>query len=299
MTHILQRTLFPSILGLLPLLVMAQEKTKDGVLLAWTNTIEVTGDSVRNGAHMLPAHTITVFESDGSWVMDQLKTEMKAVSEGMSGSKPVKVSGARIPAMGDAPVMVLAISETDKKAKAGRLTLAFALNDSTPATGDAERVMHDMAVKLNKLVVQGQIDEQQKKLDKALDKHGSARSSTDKATKNIDKASGDLQKSKKKLSKLQGDKAKLQGDVHGLEKKFAVTNDPKDLQRLTKARGRLAKNESAIAKEMQRESKIQNTLNKHQQSQAKASGTLQEHTESKEEIQRIIGELKRKQDAIR
>ena len=288
-----------ALLAAMPFMLHGQEKTKDGIALSWTQPIKVEKDSVMNGTHFLPAHTITVFESDGSWVMDQWKNEMKAVSEGTTGSRPVKVTGARIPTISDAPLLLLANSTTDKKTKSGRLTVAFATNDSTPAQGDAQRVMHDLAVKLNKQVVQQQIDEQQKKLDKALDKHGSAQSSTDKATTNIDKASGDLQKSKNKLAKLQGDKAKLQGDVHGLEKKFAVTNDPKDLQRLTKARGRLAKNESAIAKEMQRESKIQNTLNKHQQSQAKASGTLEEHTGSKEEIQRIISELKRKQDAIR
>jgi uncharacterized phage infection (PIP) family protein YhgE len=288
-----------ALLAACPLVLQAQEKTKDGTVLSWTHSIKVDRDSVVNGTHLLPAYTITVFESDGSWVMDQWKNEMKAVSSGITGSRPVKVSDARVPAMGDAPLLLLANSTTDKKSKSGRLTVAFALNDSTPAEGDAQRVMHDLAVKLNKQVVQQQIDEQQKKLDKAADKHSSAQSSTEKAAKNISKANSDLQKSRKKLSKLQADKAKLQGDVHGMEKKFALTNDPKDLQKLTKARGRLNKNESAIAKEMQRENKIQSTLNKHQDSQARASGTLQDHTETKEDIMRIISELKRKQDAIR
>ncbi len=286
-------------LALYSVVLQAQTTTKDGVALSWERTIEVVPDSIQNGAWTLPAHTITVFESDGGWVMDQWKDEMKPVSQSVSGSKPVRVTGALVPAMGDQPLLLLATSESDKKSKLGRLTVAFAANDSMVAEGDPARTMRELAVRLNKAVVQQQIDARQKMLDKASGKLSGAQSDQAKINKRLNKANSDLEKHKRKLSKLQGNKAKVQGDVHGLEKKFAVTNDPKDLNRLTKARQRLAKVETGIAKEMRNGSKIQAAANKQQENLPKATDNLQDHTESREEIQRIISELKRKQDAIR
>ena len=83
------------------------------------------------------------------------------------------------------------------------------------------------------------------------------------------------------------------------EKKFALSNDPKDLKRLTTARQRLSKIEQAIAKEMNREAKAQGMVNKLQGSLTGTEGAMQERSESKEEVQRIIRELKRKQEQIR
>jgi hypothetical protein len=54
-----------------------------------------------------------------------------------------------------------------------------------------------------------------------------------------------------------------------------------------------------MAKLLQQESKAQSDLSKHQSAVDKAAGTEQGQLESKEELMRIISELKRKQDAIR
>ena len=62
------------------------------------------------------------------------------------------------------------------------------------------------------------------------------------------------------MSKLQANNAKVHGEITGLEKKFAITNDPKDLQKLTKARQKLTKGESDLAKAMKSESKAQDSV---------------------------------------
>lgn len=289
------------IASLITLQASAQERTKDGVALRWNHSIEVKEERMTSGAHTLPAHHITVYESDANTVMEMFKAEMKTSSQGITGSKPVQVTGAMVPSLSDQPLLLMAQSNTDKKAGTGVLTVAVAVNDSTPFEGGiaVQNWLRDLSVKFNKAVVQAQIDARTKLLDKAEDKYSSAQADQAKLEKRMAKANSDHEKAKSRTSKLQRDKAKLQGDVHGLESKFALSNDPKDLQRLTKARQRLAKQETAIAKAMQNETKALGAVNKLRDSAPKAASTVQGRAESKEEIQRIIAELKRKQDNIR
>ncbi len=281
--------------------LQAQDKTKEGFLLAWNNTITVVPDTLVNGTHKLPAYTITVFESDGSAAMDLWKTSMKARSREVTGSKPVKAVGAALVLVSASQVLVLAESSTDKKAGIGKLKLAFAENDSTPVANaeGARGQAHAMALELNKARVQGQIDVYAKSLGKISDKAADAQAAVAKNDKALAKANSDLAKAKKDVSKVQADNAKLHGDITGLEKKFAVTNDPKDLQKLTKARTKLAKGESTLAKAMKSESKAQDSVDKYQGKAPDRAQTHAEHTESKQELEAIKAKLERKLDAIR
>lgn len=279
----------------------AQDKTKEGHALAWTNTISVVPDSLVNGTHTLPAFLITVFESDGSQALDLWKAELKPLSREVTGGKPAKAVGTTLPAFPGAPVMVLCTSSTDKKADLGRLTLAYALNDSTPVVDmvAAQAHAHQLAVALNKAVVQSQIDAYTKTLDKTTDKLEDAQEDVMDNAKDLDKANKSLAKSKNAVSRIQADNAKYSGEIAGLEKKFALTNDPKDLKKLTKARQKLAKGESSLAKAMRSEAKAQDAVSKYQGQSPDRTQEAQEHTDSKEATEAIISQLKRKQDAIR
>lgn len=247
-----------------------------------------------------PAHTITVFETDASTALDLLKVDYTPIAASIGG-KPMKVSGARLTQISEEPVEVIVEASTEKKANLARLTMAFMANDtvSLEDNGEQEKLMHGLAVRLNKAVVQAQIDRYQKDLDKAADKLGGTEEDVTKAQKNLGKANSDLQKTKAKRGKVEADNAKVHGNISGLEKKFALSNDPKDLQKLTKARQKLAKNETSQAKLMQQEAKIQGNINKHQGTLDSHSKKAEGQAESKEDLLKIIAELKRKQDNIR
>lgn len=279
----------------------AQEKTKEGFLLGWDNTITVVPDTLVNGMHKLPAYTVTVFESDGGAAMDLWKVAMKPRCREVTGSKPVKAVGAALTLVSASPVLVLAESSTDKKAGIGKLKLAFAENDSTPVANSegARAQAHAMALELNKARVQGQIDVYTKLLGKAADKAEGAQAEVAKNDKALSKANAQLAKAKKEVSKAQASNAKLHGDITGLEKKFAVTNDPKDLQKLTKARSKLAKGESSLAKAMKSESKAQDAVNKYQGKAPDRAQAHAERAETKQELEAIKAKLERKLDAIR
>jgi hypothetical protein len=278
------------------------QTTRDGTALTWNREIAVVDNSITVGSLAFPAHSITVFESDAGTVLDLWKNEYRPIASTITGSKILKAVNAHIAQLSDEPVLVLAEAVTEKKAGSARLTIAFLANDSTGLAnedGRQQRYLRDLAVKFNKAIVQAQIDRYQADLDKAQGKLSGTQDKKAKAQGNVAKANKSLDKTKSKRAKLQRDNAAIHGKISGLEKKFALSNDPKDLKRLTKERQSLAKNERNMAKLLQQESKAQSDLSKHQSAVDKAAGTEQGQLESKEELMRIISELKRKQDAIR
>ena len=281
--------------------VLAQGETKEGFSLAFDHALTVVPDTLVNGTFKLPAYTIAVYETDANGVMEQWKAEMKANAQEVTGSRPVKAIGARIMEVAETPFLVLATSTSEKKAGLARLTLAFALNDSTtmPADGTIQGYMRNLAVKFNKAVVQTQIATYEKSLGKASEKLSDAKDKEASTRKKLIKANTGLEKTKTKRAKVMADNAQVMGEIHGLEKKFALTNDPKDLQKLTKARTKLAKGESAVAKLMQSEAKAQGNVNKLEATLPGQANKQQDVTQTKEEVERIITALKRKQDNIR
>jgi len=285
---------------LLSLSIQAQT-TKEGYALMWSNTLSVVPDSLVNGKHKLPAHTITIFESDANTVLDLWKTDYKAISQSITGSKPTKAMGAMQTAVSPTAMLVLANSTTEKKAGTAHLTVAFAKNDSVPADEQeaAARLMMELAVKYNKAVVQAQIAAKEKNLDKATGKQESAQADAAKLDKKSAKANAELKKIKSKQGKVQGDNAKLSGEIAGLEKKFQLTNNPKDLEKLAKLRGKLTKGEGELAKLMSSEAKTQGNLNKIEGDKPDAAKAQAERTQTREEIQKEVEQLQRKLNDIR
>ncbi|MBL7950831.1 MAG: hypothetical protein JNM62_03865 [Flavobacteriales bacterium] len=286
--------------ALLLSLTSAAQTTKEGYALLWSNTITVVPDTLLNGKHKLPAFTITVFESDGGAALDMWRAEYKPMSQEISG-KPLKAIGVTQPSVAPAPLMIVAGSATDKKAGLGRLTLAFAKNDSTPIDDQqaAEKAAREMAVKYNKAVVQAQITAKEKSLDKATGKQESAQADAAKLDKKSAKANSDLKKIKAKQGKIQANNAKLNGEIAGLEKKFQLTNDPKDLAKLAKLRSKLTTGEADLAKLMSGEAKLQGSLNKIEGDKPDAAKEEALRTRTREETQKEVEQLRRKQNDIR
>ncbi len=280
--------------------VQAQDLTKDGKALSWNHELTVVPGTIKTKTTEFPAHTITVFETDAKTALELFKTEYAPISASIGG-KPMKVTGAKLPSISAEPVDVLVSATTDKKAKLTRLSLTFMSNDTTslPDNGDQERTVRELAVRLNKAVVQRQIDGYQKDMEKVGKKLGDSQKDMAKSKKKLSKANSGLQKAMSKRSKTERQSATLHGNISGLERTFALSNDPKDLKKLTKARTKLAKSEKAQAKLMEQEAKYQSSINKSQDSLDSYTKKADDRTEGKSDLQRIVIELKRKQDNIR
>lgn len=274
-------------------------KTSEGYALQWDKTISVIPDSLQNGAFKLPAWTIAVHEAEAGAVMGWWMADMQAVSASVAKTRPAKAMGLRLPAVPEA-AMAAASAAAEKRAGLVKLTVAFALNDSTPTSGNEgqEAYMRTLAVKYNRAAVQAQVEGYERQLAKAGDKLSSSKGDVAKSQSRITKYNSELEKIKAKRGRIQRDNAKVSGNIAGLEKKTALSGEAKDLKRLTKARQRLVKGESALAKLMEKEAKVQGGLAKEHDRLERSSGKAEDRGATKEEIQRTLDALRRKFDAI-
>lgn len=280
--------------------IQAQETTEEGYLLNWDKTITVVPDQMTNGKYKLPAWTVSIYEADASDVLHWWEDDMKSVSVKVSGSRPAKAIGARL-GLPEAAVTTTAMTAADKRAKLVKLTIGFGLNDSTALPTDAGQQdhVHGLAVKYNKLVVQRQIEDKQKDLAKVTGDLADAQAEETKLKEKADEGKADLAKIKAKKGEIQAGNADISGDVSALEKKYALSNDPKDLEKLTKTRKKLVDREADLAGLAQDEARTQAAVNKYE-GQLPANAEEQKNlTAGKEQLEAEIAALRRKQDNIR
>ena len=175
-----------------------------------------------------------------------------------------------------------------------------ALDDETRRIDDGlEAAMRDLSIRMNKAVVQQQIDDQKKKLEKLTGK-------TENAVKAQDKTQGKLNKAQKKMEKISKEKVDLQNQHNILEKDIALQNerwttsqDPKDLKKLTKARTKITKNESKLASALKDESKTQADIAKYTAAVPDATKVREAKATDQAEVQRTVDALQRKLEAVR
>lgn len=280
--------------------IHAQNTLKDGTTLTWDKQITVVKEPLMVDSAALPAFTIAVYEAKASEVQSMLKKEMAGADFKKQG-KILKAAGANFPAASAAPVDILGKITENKKQKMSTLTLAFVSPGSSTQVEnpDIEAAMRDLSVRMNKAVVQKQLDTWTKKLGKADSKAKSAEKSRDKAQSKLNKAQSQLEKSSRERSKLQSEHVIMQKEIDLYNEKWTLSQNAKDFKKLTKTRSKITKNEAKMAKLMKTEAKAQKEL-------TKASSNLPDEQKAKEEkvavqtdVQRTVDSLQRKLESIR
>jgi hypothetical protein len=279
--------------------LQAQTTLKDGTALQWDKQINVATDSLRNDSVNVPALSIPVYEAGAGQVVDLLKKAVPGANFKKQGDQ-LKASNASF-GTGGAPMDLLAKVVQDKKAGLSKVSLAFLKpGTSNSAALDAlQPAVRNLAVDLNKAVVQGQLDEWKKKLGKADSKTSGAAKEQDKAQGKLDKAQAQLGKTAKEKSKLQGEHAILQKEIDLYNQKWTLSQDPKDLKKLTKARTKIQKNEASMAKVLQTEAKTQQDLSEATANLPDAQRERDAKAAAQAEVQRTVDALQRKWESIR
>lgn len=278
---------------------VGQERTAKGHAVNWTNTIEVKPDTLVNGRHRLPAFGFVVYEADAGAALAHWKELCKANGGQVSGSGPAKTTGMAVAGFGGAAVNVLTHVSKDKATGGARVLMAFTTTDSTAAMGNGEQTTREFAVRMNRSVVQRQIDEQQKVVNKLAGKVQGAQKDEAKAQKQAAKASRDLEKAKKEKSKLSSRQADLQGEEMKCQERYARTQDPADLKKLTKVKEQLVRVQKDLSRQLKNESSAQAALNKRQGEVPDAQKDQQLRQGEKEKANTELEALKRKFEAIR
>jgi hypothetical protein len=278
----------------------AQNTLKDGTSLIWDKEITVGHDLMQNDSVKVAALTVPVYEATASQVVSLLKTELPGASFKKQG-KVLKAYGASFTAASSTPVDMLASIAENRKQHMSILTLALVgPGTSTSVEGpEAEAAVRDLAVKLNKAVVQQQIDSWKKQLAKADGKAEDAVKEHGKAQTQQARTRAKLEKSAKLKSKLQDEHAVLQREIDLYNQKWTLSQDQKDLKKLTKARTKITRNETEMAKAMQDEAETQETLVKNADELPDAQKEKEKATASQAEVQRTVDALQRKLENIR
>lgn len=273
---------------------------KDGTALTWNKEITVTPTTLQGDSSLHAAWAIPVYEAKASQVWDLLKTELPGAIFRKQGQL-MKASGVSFSTALEGPVDIVARSEDIKKMNMSTLTMAF-LQPGTSQVVENEALspaMRDLAVKLNKAVVQLQINEWAKKLDKADSKTASASKAQDKAHDKANKAQSDLTKISKEKSKLQSQHAILQKEIDLNNQKWTLSQSEKDFKKLTKSRAKITKNEGQMAKLMDKEAKAQKEVAKTSSNLPDAQKAKEQKAAAQAEVQRTVDALQRKLENIR
>ncbi|MBK8580548.1 MAG: hypothetical protein IPL86_01500 [Flavobacteriales bacterium] len=277
----------------------AQDKLPDGTSLTWDHELAVGLDSLKNDSVMVQAYSIRVYEARANQLGELLEKALPAAKFKKSGYL-MKAENVLFPAGSGTPVNLVASTDEDKKTGVATLRMAI-LNSSglIPHTTELEAGMHDLSIRMNKALVQEQIDEQKKKLEKVTGK-------TESAVKAQDKTQGKLNKAQKKMEKISKEKVDLQNEHNILEKDIALQNerwttsqDPKDLKKLTKAREKITKNESKLASALKDESKTQADISKYTEAVPDAAKEREAKATDQADVQRTVDALQRKLEAVK
>ena len=283
------------------LVLHAQEKTTNGYLLNWTGSVSPVPGEVTNGKFKVPGLTIQIAEADAGTVTSLFKTAMTGRCLKYVNGTPIKCIDATIPEVSLKPVLLLAQAVSGRKGAPAALTIAFAANDSTPLAdqGKSEAFLQSLAVRMNRAVVQVQIDEQQKVLAKYTGKVEGAQKDQAKAQKKGASATDDLESIKKDKGKLAEKQVDLQSDVQKYQARYNLTQNADDLKKMTKAQEQLLKVQKDMSKLLKKEGQIQKDINAQAANVPKAQQEQNEQQTSKDKANTEMEALRRKFEAIR
>jgi hypothetical protein len=286
---------------LLAMGIQAQDRTENGHLLNWNTEITVGRSTVVNGKYELPAFTFTVFEADGRAAAAEWTAAYRSLGGKVKGSGPYKGTGARLEGLNGPATMLTTITQNKKQGSA-LVEVTLMTNDSTPAPNwgsNGEKVVRDLAVRMNQGVVQKQIDEQQKHVDQLAKDLASAQKVRSKAAGKHAEASAELEQVRKERDDLTRKQADLAAEEIRLQARYPSTKDPADLVRLHRVQKELPTVRKALDKQQQKEADAKQALDRKADSLPGPVGEEQEMQARMDKAMSELEALTRKKEMVK
>ena len=282
--------------SILLLLAIPGQAQKLKYSLTWDHAINVVPATVSYLDTMREGFSFQVFETNAREVSHMWRDQVSKKAAVFVNADPMVANGTRFEQLSADPLTVIASVKDDKGSKSTKFNIAFIPSTGTtpPSAAMQEMFVRELAVDLNRKVVQRQIDEQEKLLGRADDKAAKSKGKQDKLNSSINKKKGELDKSRASRTKAEARNARIKSEIVGYEQKFTLSNEPKDLKKLTKARTELAKGEEKVAGMMEKEVKLQNELNKLADDLPDAAERKEADSQRMSEQQRLVDSLRNK-----
>lgn len=233
--------LIPAILFSLP--SFGQEK-KQAAYIGWDHELSVESGEILFDDRSHYAYSIEIFNTRNNFVQrlwrDQLKNSCDKIRRNVA-------YGARL-AIHDDPLDMHTAYEEDKRTGLVTMSAAFLHNgeainpdDDPEAHRKAEEMMYEMAVSMNKAVVNDQIEEANKELEKLHKDLEKLRRDNGKLHETILKNQKDLEKAQKDEKSLKRDVKNQEKDIEQFERKTGEERSTNDLKKLAKMQKELTR----------------------------------------------------------
>jgi hypothetical protein len=286
---------FLLVFGSLTFSASAQHTSAEGFRLSWDNTITVERDTLRVGDAKLPAWSITVHETSAKGALDLWRIDVAPHAARVSGSRPMVASGVKLSDAIPERVDVRAMSTQDRRSGDATLTLAF---NSLGHDARIEALMRDLSVRLNKALVQEQIDAITKgKSDSRKDLEKEQKNEA-KLGKRLNKANRDLENTLRRKSRTQHTIANQQRDITRQERSVVGAASPRQLKRLTRSRRSLTGSQRQLSRLMRDEARTQKQINKLTRDIQNSQAAQQAIRSGKDLKSYSLDALNRKKDSI-
>jgi hypothetical protein len=233
----------------------------EGIRLGWAGTLEPVKDSLLLPTARHPALTINVYESNARQALRLLGADLRTRGVRLSGNRPARARGLTMEGTAQGAMDLMVVAEQDRHGDAS-LTLAFqrderSVDHEDPALRAAVR---EIAVRLNRALVNEQIEDLRKRQGRVESREESARKTETRLLKQQTKANKDLQRIKQRQSQQQRNNANMQRDAARFDARFNRSGNPRFLQRATRQRRQLAQGERRMGRLMRDESRKQSDL---------------------------------------
>lgn len=263
---------------------------KNDPTMKWDHEIVVIQNSLSYRDTVLPALSFTVFEADQARAMELWRNDHSTKSASITKGKVAVARNTSIPDLSAQPLQVITIAKGDKRT--GNATLSIAIRPDSIPQEKQQVYVRGLAVKYNRAVVEAQIANEARSLEKARSALGKSASKDNKLKADLQKTKASLNKLEAQRTKQQKNNAEMQGDIAGAEQKYVLTGDVKDLKKLTKHRRKLSQGETKVARIMEKEAKLNSTATKY-------SGDLPDSANAKEDREKGVAHHEQRMEALR
>ncbi len=299
--HLRAFSCFPILLFAICHPLSAQERTAGGYSPVWERQLTEQREVLIVNGRALQGWGFVAYETTASDALGYWKAYMKTLGGRSRGNRPAEVTGANVPGLGLATQLIYAEGKKENTEGGVRITVAFAVNDSTaaPEAAGMQDAVHQMSVAVNRAVVRSQVDMQEDILKKSSAQVADAQREKQKDSDRAERSRLDLKKIQDRQVKLQRKQTALQRDAEKLQTQLTGSSDARTLKKMGKNHQKLADVEKDMAREQQRAEEAQARADK-QQDQAPEE-PADEHTDQqkKEAASSELEALKSKLAAIR
>lgn len=281
----------------LPRQASGQDRTVD---TSWTHEISVGSEPLMVDTLALTAANVPVYDAIARQLPELLQQAWPEATF-KRGANGYKAIGLVVPALSPQPLDVHVQSR--EQPESGMLVVAIGLMNKVvpldPASAEVKAFVHELGVRLNKAVVQAQIEGWRRELGEADRKLENTSKVEQRTQEQLSDASEKLERNRTQIAETQKAEGEARTEVQRFEQRWSAKSDAADLKGLSKANAHLAKEQERLADLLDEQEGLTERQLSRSEELPQATQKATEVVDQRASIMQIIAGLEHKRDSIR